>query len=304
MGGEGGLCQTRTTLPTAHQLRSALRCGRLIDTAGVTVDLLRRSYRLVPYGGLYRSEDLIEAETLLIKAGLVFADGDLLIPMKGLNEIAQASDADGCEALLAALLHEEIPLWLLAATSGGVLADELIPDEEGHKLSSVLGPERREALLLEIGRRFSDEAQAVTGAVAERFVVACCKAELRDVGESELAERVRRVSETSDQLGYDVTAPRRDHSTRRIEVKGTRAGGTNLVFYLSRNEAERSLADPDWSLVGCRIARDDHAKLVGHLFGTQLKAYLPHDPRSEARWQSVRLDVPDADFASGLPPIE
>ena len=88
MEGEGPRRQTRTTLPTVHQLRSALRCGRLIDTTGVTVELLRRSYRHVPYGGLYRSEDLIEAETLLIKAGLIIADGALLIPMKGLNEIA------------------------------------------------------------------------------------------------------------------------------------------------------------------------------------------------------------------------
>jgi hypothetical protein len=206
--------------------------------------------------------------------------------------------------LLAALLHEDVPLWLLAATSGGVLAEELIPDEEQRKLGSVLGPERREALLMEIGRRFSDEAQAITGAVAERFVVACCQAELRDIGESELAERVRRVSETSDQLGYDVTAPRRDHSTRRIEVKGTRTGGTNLVFYLSRNEAERSQVDPDWSLVGCRIAHDDRERLVGHLYGAQLKAYLPHDPRSEAHWQSVRLELPDEMFIGGLPPIE
>jgi hypothetical protein len=268
------------------------------------VDLLRRSYRLVPYGGLYRSDDLIQAETLLINAGLLLADGDLMLPTNGLMEIAQASDSDGCEALLAALLHQKVPLWLIAATSSGsVLADELIPDEERRKLCSVLGPESRETLLLEIGRRFSDEGQAQTGAIAEDFVVACCQAELRDIGEPELAERVRRVSEISDQLGYDVTAPRRDRSTRRMEVKGTRAAGTNLVFYLSRNEAERGLADPDWSLVGCRIAGDDRAQLVGHLYGRQLKAYLPHDPRPEARWQSVRLDVPDADFARGLPPI-
>jgi hypothetical protein len=157
---------------------------------------------------------------------------------------------------------------------------------------------------LEIGRRFSDEGQAQTGAIAEHFVVACCQAELRGIGELELAERVRRVSEISDQLGYDVTAPRRDHSTRRIEVKGTRATGTNLVFYLSRNEAERGLADPDWALVGCRITGDDRAQLVGHLYGRQLKAYLPHDSRPGARWQSVRLDVPDTDFTRGLPPIE
>ena len=140
----------QSSLPTAHELQSALRCARLIDRTGVTVDLLRRSYRLVPYGGLYRSDDLIQAETLLINAGLLLADGDLMLPMNGLMEIAQASDSDGCEALLAALLHQKVPLWLIAASasSGSVLADELIPDEERRKLCSVLGPESREALLL------------------------------------------------------------------------------------------------------------------------------------------------------------
>jgi Domain of unknown function (DUF3883) len=294
----------RSKLPTGHQLRSALRCARLIDKAGVTVERLRMSYRLVPYGGLYRSDDLIEAETLLTEAGLLLTVDNLLVPMSGLDEIAQASETDGCEALLAALLQHDVPLWLLAATSGSVLAEELIPDEESHKLHSVLGPEQREALLLAIGRRYSDNRQTLTGSIAEHFVVAQCQAELRYFGEPELAKRVRRVSEISDQLGYDVTAPRRDRSTRRIEVKGSRGDGAGFVMHLSRNEAERGLADPDWSLVACRIARDDSPQLVGHIYGSQLRPYLPEDRRSEARWESVRLEFPETGFTPGLPPIE
>ena len=294
----------RSKLPTGHQLRAALRCARLIDKAGVTVERLRMSYRLVPYGGLYRSDDLIEAEALLIEAGLLLAVDNLRVPVNGLAEIAQASETDGCEALLAALLQRDIPLWLLAATSESVLADELIPDEESHKLCSVLGPEQREALLLAIGRRHSDDRQTLTGSIAEDFVVARCQAELNDLGEPELAKRVRRVSEISDQLGYDVTAPRLDHSTRRIEVKGSRGDGVKFVMHLSRNEAERGLTDPDWSLVACRITRDDSPHLVGHTYGSQLSPYLPEDRRSEAHWESVRLEFPETGFTAGLPPIE
>jgi hypothetical protein len=261
------------------------------------------SYRLVPYGGLYRTDDLIAAEELLIDAGLLLSVGDLRVPTNGLTEIAQASENDGCEALLASLLQRDTPLWLLAATSGAALEEELIPDEESRKLHSVLGPERREALLLAIGRRFSNDQQSLTGAIAEEFIVTCCRAELNDAGEPALAERVRRVSETSDQLGYDITAPRLDHSTRRIEVKGSRGEGSRFVMHVSRNEAERGLADPDWSLVACRISGDDYVRLVGHMYGFQLGPYLPEDQRAEAHWESVRLELPETVFAVGLPPM-
>jgi hypothetical protein len=303
MAGERGWRFVGGTLPTAHQLRSALRSGRLIDQTGSAVEVTRASYRLVPYGGLYRSEDLLIGEDVLIAAGLIRENDGVLFPADGLREIAHASDADGCEALLAALLTRRVPLWLLAATASGVLEDELIPDEERTKLHEVLAPQAREALLLALGRRYSQEDRAATGAIVEEFVVTHCRAQLRSRGASDLADSVRRVSEISDQLGYDITAPRLDHSTRRIEAKGTRGAGPTVVFYLSRNEAERALADHDWSLVACRVAGDDAVVLVGHVSGPQLAPYLPHDPGPETRWQSIRLEVPESLFTDSLPPI-
>ena len=75
-------------------------------------------------------------------------------------------------------------------------------------------------------------------------------------------------------------------------------------MHLSRNEAERGLVDPDWSLVACRITRDDSPYLVGHTYGSELSPYLPEDRRSEAHWESVRLEFPETGFSAGLPPIE
>lgn len=291
------------TLPTAHQLRCALRSGRLIDGGGSQLEVIRASYRLVPYGGLYRSDDLVVGEDVLIAAGLVHEDEGVLFPADGLLEIAHVNDADGCEAVLAALLDQRAPLWLLAATANGVLAEELVPDEERTKLHEILDPQSREALLLALGRRFSQKDTAATGAIVERFIVARCRAELRDRGASDLAESVRRVSEISDQLGYDISAPRLDHSTRRIEAKGTRGPGGTVVVYLSRNEAERGLTDPDWSLVACRVSNDNDVALVGYVLGSQLSVYLPSDPGPETRWQSIRLELPEAVFTVGLPPI-
>lgn len=235
-------------------------------------------------------------------AGLLRQQGDMLMPSPGLRDIALTSDADGCEALLVAFLIASRPLWLLAATAEGILVDELIPDDAQFALREGMGAETRDALLLELGRRFSDEARSVTGDLAEKYIVESCRAELRDAGAPALAESVRRVSEISDQLGYDITAPRLNGSTRRIEAKGTRGGGSAIVVFLSRNEAERGLSDTDWSLVACRVAADDSVELVGRLVGADLRGYLPSDPCPETRWQSIRLELPAGTFAPGLPP--
>src|SRR5688500_16852398 len=91
------------------------------------------------------------------------------------------------------------------------------------------GPSEYSQNLLAMGRRFSDADAKRTGDLAEAHVTEACRAQLIEAGRDDLAARVRRVSLTSDQLGYDITAPRLDDSTRRIEVKGTRAPGPQLL---------------------------------------------------------------------------
>jgi hypothetical protein len=300
---EGASSFVSGVLPTGHQLRAALRAGRLIDDRGTRVSDARASYRLVPYGGIYRSEDLAVGEDVLLAAGLLRKRDATLFPQGGLREIAAVSDADGCEALLALLLREHPPLWLGAATAGGALVDELIPDAADRLLSEMMSSEMREALLLRLARRFSEAERLAAGALAEEFVSARCQDELRAAGASDLAAMVRRVSLVTDQLGYDVTAPRLDRSTRRLEVKGARGGASLIVLYLTRNEAKRGLVDRDWSLVACHIAEDDSVELVGHLGGAQLQAYLPEDPGDETRWQSIRLELASSLFTPGLPSV-
>lgn len=122
-----------------------------------------------------------------------------------------------------------------------------------------------------------------------------CKAELADAGRPDLIDQVRRLSLRSDQLGYDVTAPRLDGTTRRMECKGSRLSGPEFRFFLSRGEAERALADPRWSLVACRIDHRDACTVIGWCEGSTVVGLLPDDSES-ARWQSVEINVQESVF--------
>jgi hypothetical protein len=66
--------------------------------------------------------------------------------------------------------------------------------------------QRRQELLLALAQRFDDTHRRLIGEIGEDLVLEAARAELQQVGHADLARSVRRVSLTSDQLGYDVTA--------------------------------------------------------------------------------------------------
>ena len=81
----------------------------------------------------------------------------------------------------------------------------------------------------------------------------CAREELTDLGLEDLAAGVRCLSEISDQLGYDVVAPRLG-GKRRLEVKTSARQGDGLFhFYISRSEIDVGLRDEDWALVACHM---------------------------------------------------
>lgn len=292
-----------SSLPTTHILRSALRTARLIGESA-NVEQLRLSYQHVPFDGIYRSEHLIAGEKVLLDAGLVEERSGVLYPADGLEELALASERDGCEALILALLRGRPPLWLYAAASDAGVLWELVPDAERVVLNSVLDPAARELLLLAVGRTFSAERREETGEIAEQHVVDACKAELTAAGRPKLAAKVRRVSLQSDQLGYDITAPRLDGSTRRIECKGARARGEAVTVYLSRGEVERGGVDPDWFLVVCRVDGTGAASLEGWCAAEDLEPLLPVDQAEAGCWSSVEIELSPGSLRPGLPPLD
>ena len=289
-------------LPSAHLIRSALLLGTIVPPEGAPLETLRYSYTIIPTGGIYRSGDLIAAEQVLLAAGLVRFEGSMCHPREGLAEVISLPPQDAYEAIVLALLGIQQPLWLLAATGTGKLRFGFHSGRRTRVLEELLAPETREVMLLQLGRTFSGgEERSATGSLVEEYLVSELRTQLSESGRGDLTNRVRRLSLISDQLGYDITAPRMDESSRRIEAKGTRSSGSLLRFYLPRNEAERASVDEDWYLVICRVDSNDFVTVGGWLHGHEVLHYLPVDSCSEARWVSVQIQVPQISLRSGLP---
>jgi hypothetical protein len=287
-------------LPSLHHLRAALSAGRLIDEDGTNVKSLRTSFGGHASGGIFRVSDLEAGEALLYRAGVIQQTDGLITPTPDLAEILRLPDVEARQSLLGRLIECTVPLWLLAATSGDRLTDALIPDHDAEVLEALFDPEAREAFLLALGRRFSDLDLEAIGDRAEEFLAEQFAGQLIALGRPDLAEKVERLSLVSDQLGYDIRAPKIEGESRRIEAKGTRGTSESVTFFLSRNEAEASRGDDDWSLVACRIDGED-ANVIGWMTGEQLEPFLPLDQTSDSRWEKVRITVPESAFNLGLP---
>ncbi len=290
--------------PTHHQVAAAVLAAERLSLDGTHLDVARHSYRAVT-GGLYRSRDLLAGEGVLVEAGLlVRTDEDILVFDERGRHLRGLSPADGRELVLAAWLESQKPAWLFGAIADGDVAWEYVPDEARETVERVVGGDRRllDAFLECRVGKVDPERNAETGRLAEVAVAQAATAELAASGFDALAEEVRRVSEINDCAGYDVSAPRRDRTTRHMEVKGSRTESEIVQIHLSRNEARRGLADPDWSLVVCRVSPEDVVQICGWMPASSFEDELPHDQPGRARWGSAVIDVALTDLNFGLPP--
>jgi hypothetical protein len=284
-------------------LRSAFWVGHTLGPEGAQAEVAHRSWGNLPLGGSVDFAELREAERTLIEIGLVERDGERLRPAPELAACT-AGGEESPEPLLALVLDREAPLWLRTVVpDGSTVRTELMPEDANAALASVIpDPARREAFLLARAIKVETRERALLGGEGEEAVVAACRAQLVELGAGELAAAVRRVSPVSDELGYDVTAPRGDGSIRRLEVKATRSSADTVRAYVTRNEIETGLADPDWFLV---VAHRTHAgdwTVLGHTAAAPLQALLPCDSDSRARWQTAVLRLAMDDLERGLPP--
>jgi hypothetical protein len=156
----------------------------------------------------------------------------------------------------------------------------------------------------ELANRVDPSTRSELGTLGERFVAEAARSQLRELGRTDLAVKVRHVSLISDQLGYDVVTPRVSGDVLRLEVKTTRrATSQQTRVFISRNEAKVALRDSAWRLVVCRDSGEGQFDFVGWCRGSALSALLPKDaPRG--RWESAVLTLGAGCLEKGFPRLD
>ncbi|MEX1009028.1 MAG: DUF3883 domain-containing protein [Acidimicrobiia bacterium] len=292
-------------VPTAYELRGALHVARLLPPTGTRRQDLHLAYRGLPRAGAFHILDLEHAEQRLVAWGLAEMNGEWITPTIQLQELATDDDAGACENLAIEALATASPTWLGAAVTGNGVANELLPDLVTTRLTSAFpDPDRREAILLAAARIANDTQRRVIGAAGEELVVAEARAELLRLGRDDLAEQVCRLSERSDQLGYDVRAPRLPGGVWRIEVKSSSRHRLALEFFISRAEAETGRRLREWILTMCHVPLAGGASVVGWCRYDTIHPLLPRDAHDRGTWQTARIRAHPGLFKPGLPPLD
>ncbi len=140
---------------------------------------------------------------------------------------------------------EPVPLAL--SLSAG-LSESAILFEESPPIAPLINPKAK-AAFERVARKFDpalkDQLNRALGKAGEQHVFESEQLRLRQIDRSDLARKVRWVSqEDGDGAGYDIRSYDPAGNERLLEVKTTRGGGTT-PFYLTRNENEVALERPD-----------------------------------------------------------
>jgi hypothetical protein len=266
-----------------------MHVAAIIDARGSPIADALESYWHHATGGRHPPGDLALGQALLVDVGLLLDNGATLRPTPRLAELLAGSADDALAALTAHV-----------ATTAPEIGPELDERAFGDLVPDAL---RREELLLQLARRHDDEYRAAIGAAGERVVVAQARAELEQLDRPALAREVRRVSLISDQLGYDVHAPRLQGPPRRLEVKATTSPADALIdIFISRNEAHAGESIEGWSLVVCRVTDIDEADglILGWWSYSDLVKRLPRDVEG-GEWRQAKITLSVREARVGLP---
>lgn len=281
-------------MPGAHLVDAALRVAASLSGEPQPLGTFRMALAHTPTDGLYTLEQLYTAEEILVRAGFASRDAETILLLEPVPD-----DAD---LLAARYLERAPPAWLGAATAQGTVDTQLVPDDDLEALSRLFGPDRRDELLLALGRTFDDAYRSALGQQGEEAVVEACRTLLREAGASHLATAVCHVSRISDQLGYDVRTPTTSGGVLRLEVKTDTVVSTAAHIYLSRAEWETARREPAWRLVVCKREEGGDVRVHAWTRAEALAPYLPSDA-AEGRWQSAELFIRDSDLTLGLPEV-
>ena len=288
-------------MPCRYQVQAAQRCAQLLGNTRSSRHQVDSVYRQAATDGLFPKDALRGGELLLSKIGLITYENGWLAPSEEIDALEGLDDDEATELTLLKLFEIEQPTWFWTSVTSEAVTTEFIPQQDASSLEQLVpDPERREAFLLRLARKFDAEHAVIDGDRGERYVVKECKRLLSETGFERLTHLVRQLSLESDMLGYDVRSPSTSGSTARLEVKTTRRQKP-LKIYLSRNEAEVARRDDGWYLVVCLIHEDErHDKVLGYCQHRDFADQLPTDSPL-GRWESCKISVDDLTLMAGLP---
>lgn len=283
-------------IPTRHQLRAAQVVSSILDDKPVPIARVRRSYPHLPSDGVFDHDDFLVGEALLTLAGLASTDETHIH-----STIATGAGPAPLKVILLGYLERQVPPWVGAATTYGHVDWTRVPEEAKGGFEALFQDSyEREAVLLQIARTFDDRLLKEIGEAGEVFVAESWRHGLAVNGCAHLAPAVERLSEISDQLGYDLRAPALDGSTRRVEVKTTVAQESFFRMVLSRNEAVVGLSDLNWRLVACRKTGAEIA-VIGWCKAETIRPYFPTNVEAGSRWLTVEIELPVEMLTPDLP---
>ncbi|WP_159029924.1 protein NO VEIN domain-containing protein [Streptomyces marincola] len=199
----------------------------------------------------------------------------------GLLEDLHSSVPAHRRVLDAAIAHSRAP-WLsdadLLVRGPGELPDDVLRAAEALGLSDS----EAYAQLAAVWGKADAGERARIGAAGELALV--------DLLTASTEARVEHVAAWSDGYGYDVSVHAPRHRAH-LEVKTT-LRRSRLTVYVSRNEYETMLRDPDWELVAVRLTADLELQAVATVPRDWIAAQAPADRSGRGRWESCRFDVP------------
>lgn len=281
-------------LPPAHLIQAALQAASLLDRRGSTIADAHESYWRQATGGTLQPADLMRGQQLLIICSLIEERRGVLHPNPELLELLAGTIEEATAHIIYRFLTSSVITITAPPAVSGPRLNELVPD-----------PARREELLVLLDKRFDDSLRREVGAIGEEIVSVAARDELHLLGHSELARQVRRVSLLSDQLGYDVSAPRLNSTSRLLEVKATTTmhSDNEITIYLTRTELEAGLRYANqWALVICHVTSVNNRRgdIIGWCGAAALAEMVPTD-KCNARWETTSMHIPPELLEPGLP---
>lgn len=171
--------------------------------------------------------------------------------------------------------------------------DELPSDALQAAAATALGEGEAFQHLIATWAKVDTEIRERVGAVGEE--------QLADLLRNCLDAEIQHVSQWSDGLGYDIAVVTRALPVH-LEVKST-TRQRRLTIFLSRNEFEVMLRDPNWVLAALTLSDEMEILAIRTVCRSFLANAAPRDERSDGQWQSCRFDVPPEATLRGLPAV-